>query len=534
MRKRNITNSLLRFIFINLIFFFSFLFKAEAQQVSLVDQYYINPSVYNPAAAGYNNLFQAYILRNKKFGDFDGGQVFHSFTLNTGLKEGKYGIGLNLSNNNVGLFNTTQADIAYSYRIKINENQFLRLGLSAGISDFRLDLKNTNADLNDELLQANNYNNTEFVANIGAYYTNKNLTVALAIPQLINQSNISKYDGDDLYRQSRHVLLSGSYEIPISSIKDLSFVPNFMMRFVKNTPLQYDINAQVKLKSKGWFSVNYRNKYAIGLNIGVHALKNLKMGYSYNVNTQNSAHISASNHEFLIGYTFRKTSKSKQTQQSQELKHLKDLLEVKYNKISELEKELDKYEADSKFNDQDRDGVLDEDDKCPNTPPFYKVDENGCTLDSDKDGINDNEDMCPDTAGSIANNGCPDQTKKEKRNTKITLDKELENLFYEFGKSNLTTVSKQKADRIVSIMKENETYILKLHGCTDDTGSSAHNRILAYKRLVSIHDYLIKHNIHEKRIIIISHGEDAPLVENTNKKSRAFNRRVYLQMFSYE
>jgi len=219
MRKRYTTLKLFRFLSISIVLLSCFLFKAQAQQVSLVDQYYINPSVYNPAAVGYNNLFQAYLIRNEKFRDFDGGQIFHAFTLDAGLKEGKYGVGINLSNNNVGIFNNTQADFAYSYRIKIDNQQLLRLGLSVGMSDFRLNLSNTNADMNDDLLQASHYNNTEFVANFGAYYTYKNLTIGFAIPQLINHSNLTKYDGEDLYRQSRHYLLSGSYEIPILALR---------------------------------------------------------------------------------------------------------------------------------------------------------------------------------------------------------------------------------------------------------------------------------------------------------------------------
>lgn len=529
MRKRYTTNNLFRFLSISIVLLSCCLFKAQAQQVSLVDQYYINPSVYNPAAVGYNNLLQAYLVRNEKFRDFDGGQVFHAFTLGAGLKEGKYGIGINLSNNSVDIFNTTQADFAYSYRIKINEKESLRLGLSAGISDFRLNLNKTNADMNDDLLQASHYTNTEFVANIGAYYTNKNLTIGLAIPQLINQSNLTQYDGDDLYRQSRHYLLSGSYEIPIPSIKDLSFVPNFMMRFIKNTPFQYDINALLKLKNKGWFAVNYRNKYAIGLNIGVNALENFKVGYSYNVNTQNTAHISATNHELLIGYSFRKSTKKIDNSQLEELKYLKDILEDKYNKINQLEKELENYATESRINDQDRDGVPDKDDICPNTPPFYRVDERGCSLDTDNDGIVDSEDMCPEKSGSITNNGCPELTER-----RIALDKKLQNLFFEFGKANMTQLSKEKADKIIEIMREHEDYVLKLHGHTDDIGSAKLNRELAYKRLNTIHDYLIQNIIPESRIVILPHGEDSPLVENTNEKSRAFNRRVYLEIFSYE
>lgn len=60
------------------------------------------------------------------------------------------------------------------------------------------------------------------------------------------------------------------------------------------------------------------------------------------------------------------------------------------------------------WNDTDKDGVGDREDKCPGTPSIAKVDEFGCPIDSDKDGLADFEDVCPDVPGSIAAKGCPD------------------------------------------------------------------------------------------------------------------------------
>jgi OmpA-OmpF porin, OOP family len=59
--------------------------------------------------------------------------------------------------------------------------------------------------------------------------------------------------------------------------------------------------------------------------------------------------------------------------------------------------------------DQDKDGVTDDKDKCPDTPRGVEVDEVGCPKDRDKDGIPDNEDDCPDDPGLPQFNGCPDR-----------------------------------------------------------------------------------------------------------------------------
>ena len=61
--------------------------------------------------------------------------------------------------------------------------------------------------------------------------------------------------------------------------------------------------------------------------------------------------------------------------------------------------------------DQDKDGVFDKFDLCPETPKGVVVDEVGCPIDSDGDGVPDYLDECPDTPsaarGMVDEHGCP-------------------------------------------------------------------------------------------------------------------------------
>ncbi len=59
--------------------------------------------------------------------------------------------------------------------------------------------------------------------------------------------------------------------------------------------------------------------------------------------------------------------------------------------------------------DSDHDGVPDDEDRCPNTPPGARVDAVGCAIDSDGDGVFDGIDRCPNTPpGAIVDAyGCP-------------------------------------------------------------------------------------------------------------------------------
>lgn len=59
--------------------------------------------------------------------------------------------------------------------------------------------------------------------------------------------------------------------------------------------------------------------------------------------------------------------------------------------------------------DNDADGIMDNVDRCPGTPPGQKVDGEGCELDSDGDTVIDRNDLCPGTAAGVKVNasGCP-------------------------------------------------------------------------------------------------------------------------------
>ncbi|MCX6230441.1 MAG: DUF5723 family protein [Bacteroidetes bacterium] len=58
--------------------------------------------------------------------------------------------------------------------------------------------------------------------------------------------------------------------------------------------------------------------------------------------------------------------------------------------------------------DTDGDSIADYLDKCPNTPKGIKVDTNGCPVDTDGDGVPDFLDKCPTVKGLIIFQGCPD------------------------------------------------------------------------------------------------------------------------------
>jgi peptidoglycan-associated lipoprotein len=87
----------------------------------------------------------------------------------------------------------------------------------------------------------------------------------------------------------------------------------------------------------------------------------------------------------------------------------------------------------------------------------------------------------------------------------------LNNIYYDFDKSNLRESSTKTLDSLYSILVENPLIIIELGSHTDSRGSDEYNLDLSQKRAQSCVDYLIKKGIAKDRIVPKGYGESKPL-----------------------
>ena len=178
--------------------------------------------------------------------------------------------------------------------------------------------------------------------------------------------------------------------------------------------------------------------------------------------------------------------------------------------------------------DTDKDGINDEVDKCPTVPGVARY--QGCPIpDTDGDGVNDEEDKCINEKGPASNFGCP--VISEEIVKKLSLA--AKNVFFATGSAKLLPKSFKQLDIVVKILNENPTYKLNIDGHTDDVGKDDYNMTLSDNRAASVKAYLVSKGIADGRLTSTGYGETKPVADNKTVAGRAQNRRVEMTAHNY-
>lgn len=97
---------------------------------------------------------------------------------------------------------------------------------------------------------------------------------------------------------------------------------------------------------------------------------------------------------------------------------------------------------------------------------------------------------------------------------------QVENIFYEFGKWDLTPSSEEGLKMLTNILITNPNITIEISAHTDFVGNNESNKILSQKRAKSVVDYLIAKGIPSARLTSAGYGEEKPYIvdEKTAQK----------------
>jgi outer membrane protein OmpA-like peptidoglycan-associated protein len=108
----------------------------------------------------------------------------------------------------------------------------------------------------------------------------------------------------------------------------------------------------------------------------------------------------------------------------------------------------------------------------------------------------------------------------------------LDNIYFEFAKSDITPAAANELNKLVEILKDNPEIKIEMGSHTDSVDTYEYNLLLSQRRAESTVKYLVNNGISQQRLTAKGYGETKPIARNTNPDGsdnpvgRARNRRT--------
>ena len=274
----------------------------SAQQRPVQSLYMFDPLLINPAYAGAQVQLSATAIYRNQWVNLEGAPKSFTTTLHSGFLKSKMGLGLILANDEIGVHSDASAYGVYSYKIKLNREVSLTMGIQGGfnylISNYdKLNLKNAgDPNLSGAI--------AKFNPNVGAglYLRGPKSYVGFSSPQLI-ENTVVDLSVQNKAKQHRYYYVHGGTTRKLSN--NVKFVPSVLLRIQDSAPFSFDINTTFVFYNAIGLGVSYR------LNEGVVGLFELQLddhfhvGYAYDYTTSDLNQVSNGSHEIMVNYRLK-------------------------------------------------------------------------------------------------------------------------------------------------------------------------------------------------------------------------------------
>lgn len=276
-----------------------------AQQIPMYNQFHIAPRVYNPSYVGFEDGVNIVLVRNQKWGNY--GDGFITNYLSTGfLLRDKHGLGINLYNDYVGITSKLKAHLLYSYKVKLGQKASLRAGVGLGVVDNRIDLSTVTVfDPTDPYLISgtSKARRSMFDMNVGLNFEVSGFRIGVSVPQVLGSKLVYGDTAYAHYTLERQYLLNTGYTIKFGDSIKMSLRPEALVMYSVGAPFQYNAGLFFEMDKYFWIGGMYKSDYAVGINVGINLVKNLKIGMAYDYQINEIATLNtAPNIELLLRY----------------------------------------------------------------------------------------------------------------------------------------------------------------------------------------------------------------------------------------
>lgn len=440
------------------------------QQTRLSNLYTHNKYSFNPAYAGLGGCTEVYFSHMNQWTKLEGAPLTNFLSANTRVGK-SLGLGANVLLDQIGMYQNMSASGSIAYGFNFAKFHTIRLGLSAGYFQTRLDPTGAVAfDNADVIVNGGIQSSSALSTDAGILYKFKRFQISFASQQLFETRSNFNYSQLDGYGLKRHFTGFTSYEFLLN--KRLSLTPSVLYKSVSNNH-QLDFNADLNYNDFISGGLGYRMDVGLIGRIGVNIRKLFFIGYAYVVPMQNIASYSGGSHEIALGLKFCKKKKEELPND-----HLTD--------VEPISRSIDTV-----------------------TIVEYTVD----TLIVERvDTVFIERPMASDVE------------------VKEALVMASEHLEFENDKSIILKKSYGDLEALTNLLLIREELNISLSGHTDNNGTEAYNMRLSENRVKAVKMFLMANGVDGNRIKTSHFGESKPISDNKTEEGRSKNRRVEMEV----
>lgn len=288
-----------------LAFFFLFISMTLMAQEAHILFNRMNMGVYNPAFTGSNGSYIAVNSRNQWSSIQDAPRT--NYLIYQSRERKNVFLGFTAQNDRVFIENKTHFTIDYNYKLTLNTNQFLYLGLKGGgfYNNIDIDrLQRLYTNYNPALAPVKSYFTP--VLGVGVQWQGPNYFLGVGIPSLFDNKRFQDNAGwETTATDVVYTYFSGGFSFDIN--ERLSLSPVVVYRAIPNNPnllmttLAFNYNEQFSL------GAGFSNNENLAFFVSSKSLKGIEWGYGYEFMNRNDATaIQGGTHEFTLRFMFKK------------------------------------------------------------------------------------------------------------------------------------------------------------------------------------------------------------------------------------
>ncbi|MBU6341965.1 MAG: type IX secretion system membrane protein PorP/SprF [Bacteroidetes bacterium] len=294
-----------------------------AQQEHHYTQFMYNKLLLNPGYAGARGVPSITGIYRSQWIGYEGAPQSALFSFNSPFLSPRVGVGLTLTQERIGLHRDTYGALAYSYELAKSENLSVRLGIMGSIRSRGYDFAKVSTDpqqIFDPSVGGNTFVR-DYTGNVGAgiYATvSQQFYVGFSIPH-IYQNNIGRNTDVSANLQGkeiRHFYGNAGAILPISD--DINLMPAVLVKYVKNVPLDADINLNLDIRKKVTAGLSYRlggdgAGESLDLLFFWQISNQLGFGAAYDFTLSRLKNYSSGSVEIMLQADLKKTAKGKKS-----------------------------------------------------------------------------------------------------------------------------------------------------------------------------------------------------------------------------